>query len=113
MYRGIRYASEAEARRAKQLDLMQRAGEIWAWIRQPEFNLTDDSAVPWKYVADFLVVEPRGPWIWFHVHVEDVKGVETPRFREAKKRWKQYGPFPLRVLRRKGNGWETEVVQGG
>ena len=98
------YASKAEAARARYLDERQRLGFIRGWIGQPRFRLGCPENV---YVADFLVVTHEG----LCVHVEDVKGVETPKFRRDKKLWKKYGPCPLKIVRWKRNRWNVEVVE--
>ena len=102
IYNGVRYASKAEAARAVELDQMLLAGEILVWIGQPTFRLGCPENV---YRADFLVVPPVGvngtPW------VEDVKGMETPKFRRDKKLWKRYGRLNLHIIK----GKKTEVVR--
>lgn len=89
-YGGIRYASKAEAERAKYLDSLAPAG-VW-YVRQPVFRLGCPEN---KYVADFLVVSGPGGG----VHVEDVKGQETSKFARDKRLWAAYGPCELRIIR--------------
>lgn len=109
MYNGIKYASKAEAMRAEVLDLAMLGGAVkgaisW-WIGQPVFRLGVQENV---YRADFLVVEK------YSIHVEDVKGRETPKFKRDKKLWARYGPCDLWILKRKGkSGWHKEVIGGG
>lgn len=103
-YKGIRYDSKAEARRAEELDGLLAAGDILAWERQPSFRLGVDENV---YRADFRVVgKDRGVWI------EDCKGVATPKFNRDLKLWQRFGPHPLHVLRRQAGGWERTIIEG-
>lgn len=102
IYNGVRYDSKAEAERAKELDLLKRAGDIHDWKGQVHFILGDIN-----YRADFLILGTDGE-IW----IEDVKGMETDRFRIVRKLWKKYGPLPLHILKRKGKQWNTEIIRG-
>lgn len=98
-YNGVRYASKGEAARAKALDNFKDAGLIFWWIGQPKFRLGCPENV---YVADFLVVGAAG------THVEDVKGMETPKFKRDKKLWMAYGPTELWIIK----GQRVEIVEG-
>ena len=69
-YAGRQYASAREAKRAQELDLMKRAGEIAGWIPQYPFLLAGGI----KYVADFVVLQNDGRW-----RAEDVKSAATRR----------------------------------
>ena len=106
-YNGVLYASKAESIRAQELDLLIRSGDVKFWIGQPLFRL---GCAENTYRPDFLIIpnEDYGaancPW------VEDVKGFETQSFKRHKRLWKAYGPCELRVLKRKGSGWTTEIV---
>lgn len=97
-YNGVTYASKAEAARAAALDMLISGGEVLAVERQPRFTLGCPENV---YVADFKVQMANGKW-----HIEDVKGMETAKFRHDKKLWKAYGPMPLHIIR-KGKTVET------
>jgi hypothetical protein len=89
VYNGVRYDSKAEAERAKYLDsAITGIREHW-WIAQPKFRLGCPENV---YVADFLVCSSG------KVHVEDVKGMMTPKFRRDMKLWQRYGPCQLWVI---------------
>ena len=103
VYGGFRYASKAEASRAKELDDLHHVG--LRYIRQPRFNLGCPENV---YVADFLVwgFAANGG----DVHVEDVKGRETPKFARDKKLWRAYGPCQLWIIKSKG---KNEYINGG
>lgn len=98
-YDGILYDSKAEAARAAELDMLVRAGQIEWWIRQVTFRLGCPENV---YRPDFLVVGYGG------VHVEDVKGVDTAKFRRDAKLWRAYGPCELWVIRNR----RVEVIHG-
>jgi len=68
VYAGRYYQSCREATRARDLDLMRKAGEIVAWFPQVSFPLSKGV----KYVADFVVLLPD-----LSVRVEDVKSPAT------------------------------------
>jgi len=101
IYDGQRYDSKAEAGRAYVLDELVRALVIRYYVRQPKFLL---GCVENVYRPDFHVIAKNGD-TW----VEDVKGMETPKFKRDKKLWAAYGPCPLHVVK----GKRVEVVQGG
>lgn len=90
-FRGVSYASKAEARRAEELYLLQRSGLVLEVIRQPRFMLAE--SIP--YAADFLVVSGQGAW------VEDIKGMETQRWRDILRLWQQHGNLVLAYKLRK------------
>lgn len=99
MYNGISYASKAEARRAAELELLQRSGQVVWWIPQVTIRLGCPENT---YRVDFLVAEQGGGLSEIQhgltVHAEDVKGWETPQFAKQKRLWERYGPFPLHVI---------------
>jgi hypothetical protein len=101
IYNGVRYASKAEAARAEALDALVGMRLVAFWVPQPTFRLGCPENV---YRADFLVVDADGA-VW----VEDVKGVETAKFRRDKKLWAAYGPCRLHILGRRA----PEYVEGG
>lgn len=82
---GVRFDSKAEARRYRELWLLQRAGEITDLEIQPEYPLCcggkpvliRSDGYPngrkAKYIADFRYRDKVG-----EVIVEDVKGMDTP-----------------------------------
>ena len=101
-HNGRTYGSKGEAHRAMQLDFLLAEGVITAWIPQPIFFLPDPTST---YRADFLVIREDQVW------VEDVKGMETSKFKADKKRWKVHGRLPLRILKRRGDMFEiTETI---
>lgn len=97
-YNGVKYASKAEAVRARSLDEDQKAGLVRWWIAQPTFRLGVPENV---YRPDFLVVDRLGD-----IHAEDVKGVRTAKFNRDAKLWARYGPCPLHI-RSRGKVVET------
>jgi hypothetical protein len=90
-YGGVKYDSKAEARRAETLDALVERGEVLWWIRQPTFRLGCPENV---YRPDFLVVHVGGG-----VHVEDVKGHETAKFKKDRRLWESYGPCELWLIK--------------
>lgn len=94
IYNGRRYASRAEAHYAEGLDLRVRLGELLCWIPQPLFLLVTGFA----YRPDFLVVGIDAPDHRLGAEAVDVKGVETQRFRDAKRLWAAHAAIPLRVV---------------
>ena len=105
VYDGRRYDSKTEARRAAELDLLVKCGEVLFWSPQPRFELGLPEI---RYVADFFVIG-RGCEMW----VEDVKGMELKNWKRNKLLWSKYGPpYDLIVLKSKKNGWNKEIVPG-
>ena len=107
-YDHVVYASKAEARRAHELDMLIKAGDVKSWTGQPRFKLGPDVV----YVADFHVVAARTvlralmqcvtcPREW----IEDVKGHETATFKFKKKLWKKYGTMPLAIIKGRKVEW--------
>jgi hypothetical protein len=97
---GIRFGSKLEARRFTQLRILQAAGDVLYFIRQPRFDLAPGV----QYVADFLVVwrETNAMSTKVSVTVEDTKGVETAMFRmKLKLMAEAYPNVTVRVLTRK------------
>lgn len=88
---GIQFDSRAEANHYETLKLMQRAGTIKSFARQPSFILSPNI----RYIPDFIVWGNDGiPW------VEDVKGVETQVFKIKKKLWTEvYPDMELRIIK--------------
>lgn len=87
---GKRFDSKLEANRYEQLKLLQLAGEVKWFIRQPRFELAGGIT----YIADYLV-----HWDNLNVTVEDVKGMETKDFKLKKKLMAEaYPNVDLRIL---------------
>lgn len=90
------YASKAEMEYARLLNAIMVLEKNIAFIReQPRIELGLPENI---YVPDFAVWyvgEDKPMFI-------DVKGMETPAFRRAKKLWAKYGPGRLRIIKRRG-----------
>lgn len=97
---GLRFDSQAEARRYAELKLLEAAGVIAGLEVHPRFELQaafkDHAGKGWAaivYEADFAYFED-GARI-----VEDVKGIETPAFRLKRKLFlRRYPGLALRVI---------------
>lgn len=76
------YASKAEARRAEELHLLEKAGKITELRKQYRFKLLpkQDGERAVHYIADFVYLDEAGKLV-----VEDVKGVRTPLYKLKKK----------------------------
>lgn len=85
---GIKYDSQKEAKRAFDLELKQRAGEVSELKRQVKFILQDSFKIPSKktkqgfetikeitYIADFTY------FMGGEFYIEDVKGYKTPEYK--------------------------------
>lgn len=120
-YKGHKYPSTAEAERAMELDQLKADGEVAWWLGQVTFLLDGD----YKYRVDFLVMKSRpittlyasledvalapAPRPVYEIHAEDVKGAETPMFKETRRLWAKYGPCPLHIIK----GGKVEILEGG
>lgn len=90
-YNGIRYDSKREAAYAKSLDTLKEAGEVIQWLRQIPFYLPGGV----RYVCDFLVFYTDG-----RAEFIDVKGMETPQFKQKKKQVEAiYSPITIKVVK--------------
>jgi hypothetical protein len=76
---GIRFASQAEARRYGHLKIMQGIGHIEGLVVHPRFPISVNGKKVCVYEADF---EYR---VGANRVIEDVKGVATPVYRLKKK----------------------------
>lgn len=86
---GIRFDSKKEARRYEELKLLQRAGDVVFFLRQPMFDLPGGV----KYRADFQIFWSDGT-----VSFEDVKGYETKEFKAKKKMVEAIYPVTIEVI---------------
>ena len=77
---GVTYDSKKEARRAAELNLMLKSGEIVTLARQVRFRLIKGI----EYVADFVYTTKDGEQI-----IEDVKGMKTDVYKLKKKLMKE------------------------
>ena len=82
---GEKFDSKREYRRWKELQLMEKAGEISSLQRQVPFELVcahpPEFKRPIKYIADFVYIDERSS----HVVVEDAKGMKTPAKKKKKR----------------------------
>lgn len=76
---GIRFHSQAEAKRYGELKLLARAGQIERLELQPKYVFTVEGRQMFSYIADFRYHTIDG------IVVEDVKGFATPLYRLKKK----------------------------
>ncbi len=104
-YNGVKYPSQVEARRARQLDILVKCSDVRSWSRHPVVTLGCPENT---YRPDFHVLPHIGMG-WY----EEVKGAELKSWRRNKRLWKRYGPCDLRVLKWNGSSWNVEVVPGG
>jgi hypothetical protein len=94
---GICFDSQLEANRYGQLKMLQRAGTIRGFCRQPEFVLVDGNegqrAITYK--ADFIVFNLDGT-----ATVEDTKGYESEQWKRTYKLFKaKYPQIEISVLK--------------
>jgi hypothetical protein len=98
-YRGVVYASKAEARHAAFLDLRVKAGEVVSWRPQVRFPLVVNGTRVGAYVADFVVRIAEGDFCKLEV-IEEVKGYETPVWKLKRKLMAAlYPELHIRVVR--------------
>lgn len=90
---GIKFDSKKEARRYKELKILEKADEIKSLELQPRFLLQEKFKYNGKtirkieYVADFRYIDEKGNTV-----VEDVKGMKTEVYKIKKKIFlKMYG----------------------
>ena len=78
---GIRFASKAEARRYRELRLLERGGAIADLILQPRYPVRVNGVRICTYLADFTYRDcETGLYV-----TEDVKGVRTPVYKLKRK----------------------------
>lgn len=113
-YRDIVYDSIIEAKRASELDLLVRGGDITEWFRQFKVPLGRD----FETRVDFLCFK----WLESVCHneaweiwAEEVKHkrFDTKEFRRIRKLWTRYGPFRLKILWWTGSTWDIEWLDAG
>ena len=95
------YDSGAERARAKELDCLQNLGKINDLREQTVVELVPGI----NYKTDFDYLEARR-----RVY-EEVKGPVSERFRMICHLWRQFGPGPLRILRRRGDARPFHVTR--
>jgi hypothetical protein len=119
LFGGRMYDSHAEADRAAELELLEKAGEITDLEKQPRILLHAGI----YYKPDFSYHELR-PYLGYSVGevqqagptiYEDVKGVMTRAFALKLRLWREHGPGPLRLTKRRGKTFVTfrEIIPTG
>lgn len=73
---GMAFDSKGEAGRFRELQLLEKTGEIWGLHRQVNYDIVVNGILIAKYVADFVYA--RGP----EITVEDWKGGPTAKRRD-------------------------------
>jgi hypothetical protein len=102
-YQGVVYASKKEMKKAKELDLLVKAGEISFYLRQVPFNLGGIPSV--IYRADFVTFkafvegEPcHESIIAWGINVIETKGFQTPDSKLKMKLFKEKYPALTLVI---------------
>lgn len=97
---GIRFDSQREGERYRELKLLKTAGVVLDFELQPEYVLLEGFTKngtryhPIKYRADFRVRYPDG-----RVEIEDVKGMQTREFIIKRKLFEhRYPDLALKLL---------------
>lgn len=97
---GICWDSLKELNYYKELKILQKQGLISGFARQCQFILnegTDKDNRCISYLADFIIFYPDGTY-----KIVDVKGMETPIFKQKAKLFKnKYPKLELKVLKEK------------
>ena len=101
LFQGRLYDSTAERDYAHELDILMRAGEIFDLDTQPRIELEPGVF----YKPDFSFTE-HGRRVYV-----DVKGVETERFSLICRIWRNWGPGPLRIVKRSARNRGFMVVR--
>ncbi len=81
VYKGIQFDSQKEENRYRELELLERAGEIRNIELQPRYELTVNGQKICKYFGDFRYEEVATG----EVITEDVKGFRTKEYMLKKK----------------------------
>ena len=97
-YNGRRYASKLEAKRAYQLDMLVKAGEIKGWAPQVRVPLHSPCGLVGHYVVDFLVTCNDGS-----CRYEEVKGYPTDLWKWKFRHFKQEYPDAEICVLKKGD----------
>lgn len=83
---GIKFASKKEAKRYRELKLLEQSEELLFFLRQVPFHLPGNT----KYICDFLCFWKDG-----NVTIEDVKGMKTPMYLLKKKQVETIYPIEI------------------
>ena len=84
---GIKFASRKEAKRYRELRLLEKSGELLFFLRQVPFHLPANV----KYVCDFLCF-----WKDETVTIEDVNGIKTSLYILKKKQVE--ATYPVKIM---------------
>ncbi len=90
------YASKAEAKRAAELKILEKCGEITQLREQVPFSLlppTEGYTRPLRYISDFVYYEGRT------LVVEDCKGYQTDVYKIKKRLMRQLLGIEIREVR--------------
>ena len=87
---GISFPSKAEARFYEELLMRQRIGDVLFFLRQVPFHLPGGV----RYVVDYQIFQSDG-----RVRFIDVKGFETPEFKNKKKLVEAIFPIEIEVVK--------------
>lgn len=105
---GRTYDSKLEAKRAHELQLMEKAGEIRNLKYQQEFPIEINEVTVCKYIADFTYLASAGGSEGFMFGgtpvVEDCKGVRTAVFNLKAKMFRAYYGFAISIYPPKARG---------
>ena len=96
------YASKVEARRAAELEVLVRIGEIDSFEEQVPIQLGPG----FRMIVDFVIVEKGVTF------AEEVKGPEPQRFKDIRRMWAVYGPYRMKILKLVNGQWEREWLEG-
>lgn len=92
---GYNFPSIAEAKRYKELKLLQTSGEVVFFLRQVPFHLPiQNYEKPVKYLCDFMIFWANG-----NITIEDVKGFSTDIFERKKLMVEKYFPVTIGIIK--------------
>lgn len=86
---GYKFASKKEGQRYLELKLLQKAGKIKFFLRQPMFDLGAGTV----HKADFLIFWKDG-----HFSIEDVKGLHIAESKLKKKLTEDKYPIQIEII---------------
>ena len=92
-YNGKEYDSKKEAKRAWELDLLLKSGNIKGYETQPRYPIIHNGIKICTYIGDFLVTKTDGSR-----DLEDVKGVKTAVYVLKKKLVKAYYGIDIKEI---------------
>ena len=89
------HASKREATRCKELQLLERGGQISTLEQQPRYDFQLNGIKICRYVGDWRYRERIGK-LWGEVIVEDSKGVKTQAYVIKRKLMKAFYDIDIR-----------------